>query len=98
MSNPNGRGGSLVGFIAFLATMFAAVLYLVSFVLSFFDISFPLFETLQSIASVIMICIVSVTGWRYVKTRSRVWKLIYVLVLLAVVACVVIPVVRQYMF
>ena len=99
MSDPNNnnkRGGSFVGFLAFLVTMFAALLYLVAMSLSFFDIDIKIIDTLQSVASVIMICIVSITGWRFVKTRNAVWKTIYILVLLAVVASVVIPVALQF--
>ena len=96
MSDNNGNGGSFVGFLAFLVTMFAAVLYLVAMSLSFFDIDVKIIDTLQSVASVIMICIVSIIGWRFVKTRSLVWKTIYILVLVAVVASVVIPVAVQF--
>ena len=95
MCNQNGNGGSFKGFLAFCVTMFAAVLYLLSFVLTFWDISNNTIDVLSSIASVIMICIVSVTGWRFVKTKSTLWKLIYIMVLLAVVASVVVPVVMQ---
>ena len=92
----NNNGGGVLGFLAFLATMFAAVLYLTSLVLSFLDVNLTVFETLQSIATVIMICIVSITGWRYVRSKSLVWRLIYVLILLAVVASVIVPVVIKY--
>ena len=94
MSDNNGRGGRFVGFIAFLVTMIAALLYLTSLVFSFVNIdstSFPIFETLKSVAEVMLIVIVSVIGWRYVKTKHLAWKLIYVFVLLAVVASVVVP-------
>ena len=91
MSENNG-GGRFVGFLAFLVTMIAATLYLVSMALSFFDIpNFPWFETLQSIATVIMIVIVSIIGWRYIKTKATAWKLVYFFVLLTVVASVVVP-------
>lgn len=95
MSDNNGGGGKFVGFLAFLVTMFAAVLYLVAMVLSFFDISSGVIASMQSIASVLMIIIVSSIGWRYVKTKSFAWKLTYVIVLLAVVASVVVPVALQ---
>ena len=96
MSDNNGNGGKFVGFLAFVVTMFAAILYLVAMALSFFEIDVKIVDTLQSIATVIMIVIVSVTGWRYVKTKSIAWKLIYVLVLVAVVSSVVIPVALQF--
>ena len=96
MNEPNGRGGSFIGFLAFCVTMFAAILYLVAMSLSFFEIDVKIVDTLQSIASALMICIVSVIGWRFVKTRNTVWKTIYVMVLLIVVASVIIPVVLQF--
>lgn len=96
MSENNRNGGNFVGFLAFLVTMFAAILYLVAMALSFFEIDVKIIDTLQSIATVIMIVIVSVTGWRYVKTKSIAWKLIYILVLVAVVSSVVIPVALQF--
>ncbi|MCH5156838.1 MAG: hypothetical protein J1G02_03055 [Clostridiales bacterium] len=96
MSDPNNRGGKFVGFLAFCVTMFAAILYLVSFVLSFWNIYDNTIAVMQSVASVIMICIVSIVGWRFVKTRNIIWKTIYIIVLLAVVASVVIPVCLQF--
>ena len=95
MSDPNGGGGSFKSFLAFCITMFAAVLYLLSFVLSFWNISNNTITILSSVATVILICIVSVTGWRFIKTKSTPWKLTYILVLLAVVASVVVPVILQ---
>lgn len=96
MSDNGNRGGSFWGFLAFVVTMFAAVLYLLSFVLSFWEIDVKVIDTLSSVASVIMICIVSVFGWRFIKRRSLTWRLLYVFLLLAVVASVVVPVVLQF--
>ena len=100
MSEPsnNGRGGgSFVGFLAFCVTMFAAALYLVSFVLSFWDIRAEVIDTMFRVATVLLICTVSIIGWRFVKSRSAVWKAIYLLVLLAVVASVAVPIALQYL-
>ena len=91
MSDNNGRGGRFWGFLAFLVTMFAAVLYLVAMILGFLEISSAVISSMQSVASVIMICIVSVFGWRFIKHRSITWKLLYVLLILAVVASVAVP-------
>ena len=87
----NGRGGSFWGFLAFIVTMFAAILYLVAMVLKFLDISIAVIGTMQSVATVILICIVSVFGWRFIKHRSLTWRLLYVVLILAVVASVVVP-------
>ena len=95
-NNGNHGNGGFVGFMAFVVTMFAAILYLVAMALSFFEIDVKIIDTLQSIATVIMIVIVSVTGWRFVKTKGIAWKLIYILVLLAVVSSVVVPVALQF--
>lgn len=90
------KSGGFLSFLAFCVTMFAAVLYLIAMVLSFLEMEFAIINTMQSVASVLMICIVSTMGWRYVKTKSFTWKLVYTLILLAVVASVVVPVVLQF--
>ncbi len=87
------RGGFL-GFIAFLVTIFAAVLYLVALILDFINVDIPtVINTMRSIASMITMCIVGMLGWRFVRNRSTWCKVIYVVLVLAVVACVVTPIV-----
>ena len=87
------KSGGFLGFISFLVALFASVLYIVAMVLKFLDVQVGVIGTLQSVATVIMICIVFVLGWRFVKNRSAFLKVIYVLLVLVVIASVTVPIV-----
>ena len=89
--------GGFLGFFAFLVTIFAAVLYLVALILQFVKVDVPqVIDTMRLVASTITICIVGLLGWRFVKNRASWCKTLYVLLILAVVACVVVPIILQY--
>ena len=46
---------------------------------------------LQGIATAIMIVIVAILAWRYVRAKQMVWKVLYVICLLIVVAGIIVP-------
>lgn len=95
---PKRSGGGLLGFLAFLVTVFAAVLYLVAMILQFININIPTaINTMRSVASTITMCIVGMLGWKFVRNRSAWCKVLYVFLILIVVACVVVPIVLQYL-
>lgn len=71
-----------------------AILYLVSMVLSLCGVNFKVVSALQGLATAIMICIVAVLAWRYVAKKQTVWKVLYIVCLLVVVAGVIIPLVK----
>ena len=71
-----------------------AVLYLVSMILSLVGINFKVVAALQGVATAIMICIVAVLAWRYVAKKQTVWKVLYIVCLLVVIAGVIIPVIK----
>ncbi len=95
-SESDGNGGGFLGFVAFLVTIFAAVLYLVALVLQFIKVNVPAIETMRSVASMLTVCVAGVMGWRFVKRRRGWLKAFYILLILVVVACVVVPIVLQY--
>ena len=68
-----------------------AILYLVSMILSLVGINFRVVGALQGIATAIMICIVAVLAWRYVRHKQVVWIVLYVVLLLIVLVGVVVP-------
>ena len=70
-----------------------ALLYVVSLVLSCVGISLQIVGALQGVATAIMIIIVSILAWRYVRAKQMVWKVLYVLCLLLVLAGIVVPLV-----
>ena len=48
---------------------------------------------LSGIATAIMICIVAVLAWRYVRNKPIVWKVLYIICLLIVIAGIIVPLV-----
>ncbi len=91
---PARRGGGFLGFLAFLVTIFAAVLYLIALILDFINVSIPtVIDTMRSVASMITMCIVGMLGWKFVRNRAAWCKALYILLILIVVVCVVTPIV-----
>lgn len=80
--------------VSFYVIVSVAVLYLVSMVLSLVGVNFKIVAALQGIATAIMICIVAVLAWRYVAKKQTVWKVLYVVCLLVVIAGVIIPLIK----
>lgn len=80
--------------ISFYTVCAVAILYLVSIICSLCGASFKVVTALQGLATAIMIIIVSILAWRYVSKRQTVWKVLYFVCLLVVVAGVIIPLVK----
>ena len=87
-TSSNAWGINKISFYVLGAT---AILYLISTVLSFFDLSFKIISCLQGIATAFAICIVAYIAWRYVRNKQSVWKILYVVFLLVVLIGIVIP-------
>ncbi len=70
-----------------------ALLYVVSLILACVGIDLKIISILNGVATAIMIIIVAILAWRYVRSKQMVWKVLYVLCLLLVIVGVVIPLV-----
>lgn len=70
-----------------------ALLYVISMILSLVGVNLKIVSALQGVATAIMICIVAVLAWRYVRPKQAVWKVLYVLSLLLVIVGVIVPLV-----
>ncbi len=79
--------------ISFWTIVAVTVLYAVSLILSAVGISFKVVGALQGFATAIMIIIVSILAWRFVRSKPFVWKVLYVICLLIVIAGIVVPLV-----
>lgn len=79
--------------ISFFAICAAAVLYLVGVVLSALGLHLRVVSALQGIASALMICIVAVVAWSYVRHKTFVTKLLYIICLLLVIVGIIVPLV-----
>ena len=76
--------------ISFYLIVATAVLYLVAMILSCVGLAGPV-HILQGIANAIMICVVAVLAFRFVRNKQPVWIVLYVVVLLVVLVGIVIP-------
>ena len=76
--------------ISFYLIVATAILYLVAMILSCVGLAGPVY-ILQSIANAIMICIVAVLAYRYIRHKPTVWLVLYIVVLLVVLVGIVIP-------
>lgn len=95
-NNTQKRSGFSMGKISFYTLLAAAVLYLISMLLSVFaqnDIT-TVVNALKDVTLAIMVIIVSITAWRYVRNKPAIWKVLYFVILLVIIVCIIIPYVK----
>ena len=92
MSKKSREGGSRISLnqVSFWLLVVAAVLYLVGIILSALKLQ-SITSYLLAVASALMVCVVAILAWRYVAHKPAVWKVLYFIVLLVVLAGLVIP-------
>ena len=81
--------------ISFWTIVAVTFLYALSMVLSACGVNMVVVSALQGVATAIMITIVAILAWRYVKPKQMVWKVLYVICLLIVIAGIIVPLVIQ---
>ena len=79
--------------ISFWTIVAVTILYAIALILSACGVSATAVSALQGIATAIMIIIVSILAWRYVKPKQMVWKVLYFVCLLIVIAGIIVPLV-----
>ena len=79
--------------ISFWTIVAVTFLYAVSLILSAINASKlnTAIKALQGVATAIMIVIVAILAWRYVRSKPVVWKVLYVICLLIVIAGIIVP-------
>ena len=79
--------------IPFWVIVAVTIIYAVSLVLAAINANglMTAARILQGIATAIMIVIVSILAWRYVRPKPVVWKVLYVICLLIVIAGIIVP-------
>lgn len=79
--------------ISFWTIVAVTFLYAVSLILTAIDANKlnTVITILQGIAAAVMIGIVAVLAWRYVRPKQMVWKVLYVICLLIVIAAIILP-------
>lgn len=79
--------------ISFYTMGAVAILYLIGLILAACGVSLAIVGILQGIATAIMISIVAYLGWKYVRSKPMVWKVLYFVLLLVVLLGIIIPLV-----
>ena len=77
--------------ISFYTIAAVAILYLVAMILSVCNVSSTAVNALQNIGMAIMTGIVAYLAWKYVRPKQTVWKVLYFVLLLVVLACIIVP-------
>ena len=81
--------------ISFYTFGAVAILYLISLILSACNVSSTAVVALQNIGTAIMVCIVAFLAWKYVRSKPTVWKVLYFVLLLVILAGIVVPLVMM---
>lgn len=79
--------------ISFWTIVAVTFLYALSLILSACGINMKVVNALQGVATAIMIIIVAILAWKYVRPKQMVWKVLYVICLLIVIAGIIVPLV-----
>lgn len=83
--------------VSFYTMGAAAILYLVSAILALIDATklSTAVGVMQGIATAIMICIIAILAWKYVRNKQSSWKVLYFVFLLVVILGIIIPLVAK---
>ncbi len=92
-SSSNGNRMWSLNKISFWTIVAVAILYLVGMVLSACGVSLKVVGILQGIATAIMITVVTILAWKFVRNKQMVWKVLYIVCLLVVLIGIIIPLV-----
>lgn len=79
--------------ISFWTIVAVTVLYAIALILSACGINATVVNALQGLATAIMIVIVAILAWRYVRSKQMIWKVLYFVCLLIVIAGIIVPLV-----
>ena len=79
--------------ISFWTIVAVTILYAIALILSACGVSVTAVSVLQGIATAIMIIIVAILAWKYVRPKQMIWKILYFVCLLIVIAGIIVPLV-----
>ena len=92
-SSSSSRGMWGLNKISFWLIVAITILYAVALILSACGVSSLAVSVLQGIAAAAMIIVVAILAWRYVRPKPAVWKVLYFICLLIVIAGIIVPMV-----
>ena len=80
--------------ISFWTIVAVTILYAVALILSACGVSLSIVAILQGVATAVMIVIVAILAWRYVRPKPTIWKVLYFVCLLIVIAGIIVPLIK----
>ena len=84
--------GSKLNKFSFYVIGAIAILYIVTMILSLVHVkSAKIIPIMSAIAAVCTIVIVAILAWRYVRSKTMVWKVLYFIFLALVIVGVMVP-------
>ena len=83
-------GGISINKVSFWLLLVAAVVYLVNMILHLVGIGSTIVNWIGA-AAALMICVVAVLAWKYVRNKQTVWKILYFVILLVALVGLVLP-------
>ena len=89
-NNNNGPHWWSLNKISFWLIVASAVIYLLGLILHFVGFQ-SVTSWLQGVATAIMICVVAVLAYRYIRNKPVVWLVLYILALLVVIVGIILP-------
>ena len=95
-NNYNKDRSSLINKLSFFTIAAVSLLYLTAAILSILKVDIPYFDLVtlfQSIAIFIAMGSISVLAWKYAKSRSFIFKLMYFVFMIIVTVTIFIPVI-----
>ncbi len=90
-SNGSSRFG--LNKISMYVIVAVALLYVISLLLAVFNVNLIIVSALQGVATAIMITIVAILAWRYVRHKPAVWIILYIICLILVIVGIIVPLV-----
>ena len=77
--------------MSFWLLLVAAVVYLVNMILHLVGIGSTIVNWIGAAAAALMICVVAVLAWKYVRNKQTVWIILYFVILLVALVGLVLP-------
>ncbi len=92
-SSSSRRSGWSLNKISFWLIVAVTILYAVALILSACKVNATVVNALQNVAMACMIVLIAILAWRYVRPKPAVWKVLYFICLLIVIAGIIVPLV-----
>lgn len=92
MSKKSGGSGISLNKISFYLILVAAILYLLGIIFAAVGGALAgVVAYLQAVATAMMIVVVAILAWRYVRSKPAIWLVLYFVLLLILIAGIVVP-------